>query len=230
MRTLFKGQTNTNNFLVGDLREVWNGNCVTVGALLSNINSEAACAAQCDSNLACQFVGYNVQYKTCQMKSFVPKTGQTVSYRKNPRALNDNPAIEGTVVLAGNTGIVAIAATLVPSVTGPLGRGKGKILLGARPEYQKTPVINSDNLLAPGVNPRANSGEIAALYDPSTETSIAIRINFNIFCHAQVIFLPSFLSFPSFYIHFSSSFLSRFWTQMATCSQPAAIPTPTMAF
>jgi len=49
------------------------------------------------------------------MKSFLQKNGQTVSFRKDPRALNDRPGTEGTVEIDGNTGIVGIAATLVPA-------------------------------------------------------------------------------------------------------------------
>jgi hypothetical protein len=184
LTTYFKGQTNA-NFMLGEIRDVWFGNCVKVGALTNGVSGDA-CLAECLATPLCQFVGYDTKYQTCQKKSFVAKVGQTVSFRSDPRPLNDRPTTEGTVTLAGNTGVVGIAANLVPAATGLAGQGKGKMLLVARPEYRKQPLINFDALLPAGVFPRVNSGEISSLYDPTTEASRPIHVSTNIFCHAQV--------------------------------------------
>lgn len=83
--------------------------------------------------------------------------------------INYDPPKLGKFELNGNTGIVAIAATLMPN---------GKLLFGSRPEYQRGGP-NIDNLLRPGVK----FGEISALFDPVAGKHIPIPIDDNLFCH-----------------------------------------------
>jgi len=166
-RTIFSLQSNT-AFLDGEIRNV--RTLETVG----DVSSVAACGSLCDGSGECQFATYDTSKSTCELKAFNGRIGESISFRKNPRYANDRPSTEGTMTSAGNTGIVAIAAGLLPN---------GKIIIGARPEYQRGGP-NLDNVLSG--SPTA-SGEISSLYDPSTETHVPIRVTDNLFCHGQVL-------------------------------------------
>ena len=65
----------------------------------------------------------------CNLFRFVAKVGNTIGFKNNPEPLNSNPTVKGRFDDIGNTGVVAIHQTLLPN---------GKILIGARPEKQRS--------------------------------------------------------------------------------------------
>ena len=98
-RTSFNGQMNE-NFLPGTIRGV-----TAVGELVETVESYTACNLLCNADAACQFSTYNSYYSSCQLKAFAPAQAgviSSMSYRLDPRALNDRPAFEGTFTTAGN--------------------------------------------------------------------------------------------------------------------------------
>jgi len=182
MKTVFTGQSNS-NFLWGEVRATAFPNIADIGTSTATLDE---CIQKCTNNAACHVATHDTALGSskCTMKSFPYQAGSIISFRTNPKGQNDNPMTEGTISRAGNTNIVAIAAILVPGDIGISGVGSGKVLLGARPEVYRPGGINTDNVLS---GSPIYSGEIAALYDPISESSRPIHVSDNLFCHGAAL-------------------------------------------
>jgi hypothetical protein len=173
MSTVIKGMVS--GYLFGYLR---GGGISTVAT--STTTSVATCLSQCNSNANCQYVAYDTRNPTnvkCYLMRFQTASGVTLGFRSTVEPPNNSPATKGRFDVIGTAGVVAIAANLMRD---------GRVLLGARPEYDRGGP-NTDNI-SPDPN-RARLvpfGEIAAIFDPITGISTPSPIDDNIFCHGAV--------------------------------------------
>lgn len=150
--------------------------------LVTTVAAGAACNTACVQSTKCHYALMDVnKYPStdstnpviCSLYGFVPDPNVILGFRSSEVPLNYNPSKLGRFDLNGNTGIVSIAATLMPN---------GKLLFGSRPEYQRGGP-NLDNMLRPAVQ----FGEIAAIFDPVTGTHVPSPIDDNLFCHGAVL-------------------------------------------
>lgn len=101
-----------------------------------------------------------------------------ISYREEYREVNALQAKLGRFDVIGNSGIVAISASLMPD---------GKILLTARPEYFRGGP-NTDNLSPDPLRAlQVPFGEISAIFDPISGLHTPSEIDDNIFCHGVIL-------------------------------------------
>jgi len=176
--TVFKGQTS--GYMLGEIR--W-ANVINTTPII--VNSYSDCSAACKITDLCQFVIFdqsNAGAVQCWMKYFDADPATTIGFRLNPRELNYNPTELGRIDVIGNSGVVCIAASLLPD---------GRLSCVARPEYQRGGP-NPDNIMAPFVeaNGRYHNvpyGEIGSIFDPISGTHQPSPVVDNIFCHAAVL-------------------------------------------
>eukprot|EP00602_Paraphysomonas_sp_CaronLab_P001575 CAMPEP_0185030626 /NCGR_PEP_ID=MMETSP1103-20130426/17602_1 /TAXON_ID=36769 /ORGANISM="Paraphysomonas bandaiensis, Strain Caron Lab Isolate" /LENGTH=964 /DNA_ID=CAMNT_0027565827 /DNA_START=408 /DNA_END=3302 /DNA_ORIENTATION=+ len=180
MEMAFKGQNS--GYLFGYLR---NGGISVVQ--VATVSTREACISMCENTASCQYVDMNMRNKNaieCTLRKLKTAYSETLGFRSDPPPPNHSPASLGRFDVLdgadgkGNAGIVAIAANLLID---------GKVLFGARPEYDRGGP-NPDNISPDPIRAaRVPYGEIAALYNPLTETSIPSQVDDNIFCHAAVL-------------------------------------------
>jgi hypothetical protein len=144
--------------------------------------TRAACHSLCLDDFECHFVTFDTKATSdvaCQLHKFRAAAPTAfISYREEYRELNAYPAKLGRFDVIGNSGIVAILASLMPN---------GKILLTSRPEYWRGGP-NTDNLSRDPLRAlKVPYGEIYSVFDPITGTHVPSEIDDNIFCHGVVL-------------------------------------------
>ena len=171
--SIFKNQQNA-NFLFGELH---NTPLPQVGVVDGNVQQ---CIDACNANANCHFASFyygavqNSQItgvRNCKMYQFPANADRTIGFRANPNPINVDPQQLGRFDVYGNTGIVALHATLM---------NNGKILFGARPEYNRGGP-NTDTIARQEVP----WGEISSLFDIASGTSVPVQIDDNLFCHTM---------------------------------------------
>ena len=148
----------------------------------TTVASRDACLVLCQNKTGCHFVTFDISAMSniaCKLMAFkLVDATTTISYREEYRELNAFPAKLGRFDVIGNSGIVAISASLMPN---------SKILLTARPEYWRGGP-NTDNLSPDPLRAlKVPYGEISAIFDPITALHVPSEIDDNIFCHGVVL-------------------------------------------
>jgi hypothetical protein len=177
--TIFNGMDS--GFVIGQLRFA---NQINAEPIVTASVEE--CSSLCATTPNCQFATVYAPPDTvqCLLNYFDTTASTTIGFRRNPRPLNWNPTVMGSVDVLGNTGIVCKNANLLPD---------GRVLCTSGPEYVRTG-RNYDNIIDdPFPDPLAmdgihevHDGELAALLDPSTGIHTSVAENYNIYGHSIV--------------------------------------------
>ena len=176
---MFGSSGQTSGHLHGFL---WEFNDETVTLNSTTAASRESCHDLCEARSDCHYVTFDtrdISEVECNLMAFsVPNAMATISYREQYRELNSFPAKMGRIDVIGNSGVVAISSSLMPT---------GKVLLVARPEYWRGGP-NTDNISPDALRAlQVPYGEISSVFDPISALHIPSEIDDNIFCHGIVL-------------------------------------------
>lgn len=166
-KTFFK---NSKRSIGGEIR----GLTPTKSINVNGGNADKKCMNECNSNENCHFAILNKKTTRCYHYKLKYRGQSILSYRKTPAKKNANKNKLGSIKVIGNSGVVAIHASLLPT---------GKVVFTARPEYKRGGA-NPDNISRKKEVPY---GEIAAIFDPISGKHVPSELDENIFCHAQIL-------------------------------------------
>jgi hypothetical protein len=108
--TIFKGQ-NAGSSIPGEIT----GLPILSVSITTTID---ICMANCNLLKKCQFIKFDTtvtKAQKCYLFSFKNSSSNTIGFRLNPLPLNYNPTKMGRIDVIGNSGIVCLHATLLPT-------------------------------------------------------------------------------------------------------------------